>query len=811
MKTATTTSTHSESNAELIQRSLQIATPSWPLQNSVAVNPFWFLRDRPFEDVLGSLEAVTHTALYLPVRHYLQRFSTGEIDEQCLKAALDQAIESGWEMPTGIPEFLAASRDLEAVAPHLRSYAEWISTKQDWSVIVATELGRHAAAYFDDHQALAPYPWQDCDFWQAWHKAQRHDRSMEMHGAGGFRTVVRELEGLQPEPAIQHMLEQMGFGDGRARGLYLQRLTATCLGWASQFQYSVWQEGLGGSPVRSARPHELLAVRLAYDFGLFRALTSTPEKIAAWLKTFRPSEASESTVKKLNAIRNVWQSAAERTYQKHVAAAFHTTTTATPGDANWQLAFCIDVRSELIRRHLEGLGPHIQTIGFAGFFGLPVEYRRLDEAKPGRRLPVLLAPAIRLHECPKGKERTGTGRSDMAWVQSFFRNMRKAPLASFLFVELFGLLSIENLLRRTWLSIQRVLRGRSLPERFQDADSGPDGAELVSGAALSPGDLADRAMGILKHMGLTNFGRVVFLVGHGSVTTNNAFGSALDCGACGGHAGDVNVRFLAGILNRRDVRLELERRGLTIPEQTCFVAAVHETVTDEIYILDEDGLPASMQGELSSARNSFRQASQAARQERMTLRSQALDRHIERRARNWSEVRPEWGLAGNACFIVAPRHRTRGLNLAGRAFLHDYDWSSDRDFATLELIMTAPMVVTNWINLQYYASTVAPSVYGSGNKVLHNLTDEVGVVEGNGGDLRIGLPWQSVHDGERRAHEPLRLSVFIEAPRTEMERIIEKHAVVRELVQNGWLHILHIDSAGAGVMLRQPNGQYVPL
>jgi hypothetical protein len=168
---------------------------------------------------------------------------------------------------------------------------------------------------------------------------------------------------------------------------------------------------------------------------------------------------------------------------------------------------------------------------------------------------------------------------------------------------------------------------------------------------------------------------------------------------------------------------------------------------------------------------------------------------ITDRASDWAQVRPEWGLANNAALIVAPRARSRHLNFAGRAFLHDYRFESDLDLATLELIMTAPMVVTHWINLQYYASTVDNLHYGSGNKVLHNVVvGHLGVFEGNGGDLCIGLPLQSLHNGERWVHTPLRLSVFIEAPCFAIDAILRKHAKVRALVDNGWLHLFQLDA-----------------
>ena len=123
--------------------------------------------------------------------------------------------------------------------------------------------------------------------------------------------------------------------------------------------------------------------------------------------------------------------------------------------------------------------------------------------------------------------------------------------------------------------------------------------------------------------------------------------------------------------------------------------------------------------------------------------------------------------------------------------------------------MTAPMVVTNWINMQYYASTVDNKLYGSGDKVLHNVVGgNVGVFEGNGGDLRIGLPMQSLHDGEEFVHTPLRLSVFIEAPRGEIDRIVAAHAVVRQLVDHEWLFLFHIEPAGIAVSRYRPGGAW---
>ena len=145
-----------------------------------------------------------------------------------------------------------------------------------------------------------------------------------------------------------------------------------------------------------------------------------------------------------------------------------------------------------------------------------------------------------------------------------------------------------------------------------------------------------------------------------------------------------------------------------------------------------------------------------------------------------------------------------------RVFLHDYDASNDADGSVLELLMTAPMVVAHWINWQYHASTCDPDRLGSGNKVLHNVVGgRIGVFEGNGGDLRIGLARQSLHDGTDWRHEPLRLTVVIDAPAAAIERVMARHPVVRQLLDNDWLHLWRFaDDAG---FERYSHGQWRPL
>lgn len=300
---------------------------------------------------------------------------------------------------------------------------------------------------------------------------------------------------------------------------------------------------------------------------------------------------------------------------------------------------------------------------------------------------------------------------------------------------------------------------------------------------------AQTAAAVLRAMSLAEgHARLVLLVGHGAQVTNNPHESAYHCGACSGQTGEVSSRLLASLLNDPETRAGLPAHGLSLPDDTLFVAGLHDTVTDEITLYRDTPAPGHA-ADLAQVAGWLQAAGRQARAERALRLPGATGPNLIRRATDWAEVRPEWGLAGCAAFIAAPRAATVGRDLQGRAFLHSYDWTADQGFATLELILTAPVVVASWISLQYYGSTVAPGLFGGGNKLIHNVVGGIGVVEGNGGLLRPGLPIQTVHDGTRPAHEALRLSVLVEAPTTAMSDILARHDGVRQLFDNGWLHL----------------------
>jgi uncharacterized protein len=399
------------------------------------------------------------------------------------------------------------------------------------------------------------------------------------------------------------------------------------------------------------------------------------------------------------------------------------------------------------------------------------------------RLPVLLTPGLHSvsgskTEAAKDQDRRFKARSKRAWGR-----FKLAAVSSFAFVEAMGPVYIAKLVQDATAQAGKAKPHDPTPR----LDPAPDLDTRVTMAG-----------NILRAMSLTDtYAPAVLLVGHGAGVVNNPHASALHCGACGGYSGEVNARLLAGLLNDPEVRKGLGAKGLSIPADTVFLGALHNTTTDAVTIFAEDHPSLAQSLNLTQIKGWLASAGHLARTERALRLPRANKAEaIATRATDWAELRPEWALAGCNAFIAAPRKRTRGKSLQGRAFLHDYAWREDEGFGILELILTAPVVVASWISLQYYGSVVAPDLFGGGNKLLHNVTGGVGVVEGNGGLLRAGLPWQSVHDGEGYAHDPLRLSVCVEAPTEAMSDILSRHPGVRALFDNGWLHLFALDESG---------------
>ena len=750
--------------------------PVWPLASSVAVNPYLGQAGLDLATTAALLARVSDAPATMARSWYRERIGNGSITDGDLAAALAACTAS--PCPASVAELkLAAQRPhvRKDPLPTIADLAARVSGV-DWPAIIAERMGHWIAGWSDEGQALWAAP-QGKSAFRAWQDVATHDLTPEIAGLKGFARFVADAPDSAAD-ALAASTARLGLPDA-AMPTYFHALLMTLGGWAQVGRYRLWQAELAGQ--QDSTLTDLLCIRLMWEDALLAQYRSPI--LDAW-RDVVASHAAPVAPDADQIVDAILQEAAERAGQRAIgetlAAAPATSAAAPPA---LQAAFCIDVRSEVFRRALEALDPSIQTLGFAGFFGLGASHRRFASDVHEHRLPVLLNP--KLKTCSGGVELEDVDRAARyrSRAKRAWGRFKLAAVSSFAFVEAAGPVYLGKLMRDTF-----ALKKTSLPN---DPMPRPD-------PALSLADKIDAATAVLRAMSLTrDFAPLVLLVGHGANVVNNPHASGLHCGACGGYSGEVNARLLAGLLNEPAVRGGLASNGIIVPSTTLFLAGLHDTTTDNVLIYDGDHPSPAHANAIDQARAWLASAGLVARGER-ALRLPRADgaADIAKRSRDWAEIRPEWALAGCKAFIAAPRSRTSGKSLEGRAFLHDYQWQQDEGFGVLELIMTAPVVVASWISLQYYGSSVAPHVFGGGNKLIHNVTGGIGVVEGNGGTLRAGLPWQSVHDGSDLVHEPLRLSVCIEAPVEAMTAILERHEGVRALFDNRWLHLFALNAAG---------------
>ena len=798
-----------------IDRACARIAPTWPLDRFIAVNPYWGHLERPIADAAALLAVLSGSPMLMTRERFREQWQTGQVGREHLEAAV-AAAESNETVDTLLAS-LGAHHKLPARLPLATDLVDAhrdLGHAMAWREYVTHHISQCCAAYFDHGQASWG-PDRHGGLYPSWLRQSAQDLGPGMlMGYSGFRARVARLpKGPQALIAVaMHALQV----PAAAQEAYLTALLMSINGWSSWCAYQRWQARLEQRD--DAQIEHLLAIRLAWEWLLHEGhATLGVAKVLA--SAWHGTDACIAQAQRAQQTDWLWQAALERSYQDRLCQGLRHAPAATAAPPAVQAVFCIDVRSEVYRRALEASSPEVQTLGFAGFFAMFVAYRPLGSEMKRPQLPGLLAPGLCItDECDTpalGQALARQRRKRLQWREQW-QAFRSGAGSSFSFVESCGLLSAGKLVKSSLggacapISVEHT--GLSAEQRSQLRPRFPT---MGSPDLETRVEIAATALGA---MGLTaDHARLVLLAGHGSTSTNNPHAAGLDCGACGGQTGEVNARSLALLLNEPQVRQGLRARGVVVPDSTWFLAGLHNTTTDEVQLFDTDLLPASHGQDLLQLQTWMTDAGRRARAERAAslglaacaADAAALSKAVNARSTDWAQVRPEWGLADCAAFIVAPRSRSRHLNLAGRSFLHDYDWHRDDGFKVLELIMTAPMVVTNWINLQYHASTVDNARYGSGDKVLHNVVGgNVGVFEGNGGDLRIGLPLQSLHDGQRFRHTPLRLSVFIQAPQAPIDDVVARHITVRQLLDNEWLHLFRLGD-DTGVWRYLPGGAWI--
>ena len=743
--------------------------PLWPIHSFVTANPLSGFEDRPFGEAVEQATTLLGGRGYPSAETFGAALERGQIDREILE---EELAEAGYEdAPETLLDRIADAADAEnGDADTATDHVDQVLTK--W-----------LTAFLDEGSAHWSMPNREAGFYTAFREMAEYDSDIPEEG------VVADL----PEAPIE-AIEQVVTSYPEDQWVpILEEQLAALPGWTGFIKQRAEDEGVW----QSTHPISLegyLAARLA----LLDAVDADIE----------PADAAD--VNPANELAGVFLRAWEATYRDDLVGTVAARSQSmddidTSGRPDAQLVFCIDTRSEIIRRHIEATGDY-ETHGYAGFFGIPMEYQGYDADVSVDACPPILDSQHHITDFPTDDDtqaRHDRRSGIRAAADEVIEILEANAATAYGYVETAGSGYGLSLAARTLVPghVHDLIDAAAglVPDEHEFCEPLVHHHHTYSGdlpVGLTHEEKVEYAATAFELMGFEEFSRLVVFTGHASETANNPYDSSLDCGACAGNPGGPSARVLAKICNDEAVTAELRDRGFDIPEDTIFVAGQHNTTTDEVALFADD-MPESHAGDSDQLRTDLataRENATAERAEAMGADGSTGISETERRAADWAETRPEWGLAGNAGFVIGPRELTSGCDLDGRTFLHSYDWSTDPTGDALEAIFTGPMVVTQWINTQYYFSTVDNAVYGSGSKVTQNPVGNVGVYQGNGGDLMAGLPLQSLMTADDEPyHQPLRLSTVVHAPVERVTDILADHEELTEILDNDWLSLTVVD------------------
>ncbi len=784
-----------------------VVAPSWPLSSIIAVNPLSGFEHLPFEQALGKAEALFGARGHLRLGEYRDAFAAGRITAEALRTAIGRRLGP-----------LSAIEADILLADLLHGPEE--PSPQRYVVTVAEEHDRRRGTDLRHQLDLEAADW--CAQWCSRTDLADSDKHRELWDDWRRdHPLIASNLAVTPMHALRDALERLRVPAYAQRG-YLSGQVAALPGWSAHLRWRQEATGIDLLPGHLAAMTTLEA-HLVDGRAWFVSDGPRPQPVSVPLQDRCQAVAARLAVANDSALAAslallpsqdrelVWLDAYERSVHDPLLAAITLrnprTARPTPSRPAAQVVCCIDVRSEGIRRQLERTGPY-ETFGYAGFFGLAARFTPVSGNGGTDQYPVLVQPAFELREQPASGQRsqasTGLSRqrraaaADDAWKAAKYH-----PIAPLALAEGTGWLAGPVAAARTFLPGLTAWTAIQLSQGKQtDAETAYDRSGLSLAAQAS-------VVAAIANLGIVpQVAPLVVLCGHDARVENNPMASALSCGACGGHGGGPNARAVAAMANDSEVRALLSEQGIVIPHDSWFVAAVHDTAVDQVRILDRHLLPGTHQQALCDLEKDLAAAGDRAALDRAHSLpgSGASVRAVRRRAKDWAEPVAELGLAGNLAFVIGPRSMTTHADLGRRVFLHSYEASRDPDGAVLAGILTAPLVVAQWINAQYYFSTTDPEHFGAGTKAVHNVLGDIGVLSGPGGDLRRGLPLQSVRAGARLLHEPVRLLAAVLGSPNHIDQAIESSATLRQLVDNSWILLAARTEASNTWLRRGPAG-----
>ncbi len=735
-----------------VEHAVRKTAPLFPLSHVAAMNPFDGLSDEPIAVAAARLERSAGVHIFPSRTVQLGRVVKGEIILEDIRVSRSEIAP---ELELSEHDILESANADDYIPHAIPTVAHLAGAHSgtDWPNLVAERIGTWAQSHFNTGETLWSQEVEQ-SAWSSWREWAMRDQTPEIFDLTGFCDTISQSQHNHWH-AIQDACVALGIDNDAASSVF-HRLLCDLGGWAGLGRYRLWE-------AERAQAHdttlaELLAIRLTWEQALHARYT---EEMGLHWNAEVLIHREPLQVGTNHLVDAILQRAAElasaRRLDKLLAKASDAIEPVEPVSCKAQLVFCMDVRSERLRRALEIVEPEIQTYGTAHFFSRTLAKQR-SVVEDGNDIHI------------NGK------------LQRAISRFSRAAVSSFAYVEATGLLKLGPLVDSSQFHERRVIGYGRVPRLTLDPSS--EAAADVAEAAL-------RSIGLTK-----DFAPVVVFVGHEARVTNDTQSGLLQCGACGGHEGAMNARAVSCLLNETPLRKLLARRGIEIPPKTEFRAGLHDTTGDTVTLFITDPVGDRRPQSIRWLHDILEQACDVVRAERATnLPATARGGALYARGGDWSQTRAEWGLAGCHWFVAAPRNATRNRDFDGKVFLHDYDIDHDPEGKILAEIVGGPLLAAAWINLQYYAGTVSPQGFGSGNKLVQNLCGGIGVLDGISGRLRGGPPGQSLFLNGQPIHDALRLIVRIAAPNFAIDAAISSSKEVTNLVESGWLEVGSLSQA----------------
>ncbi len=715
-----------------IVNSKKVLMQYWPLNSFIATNPLFGFSAERFYDVVSN----PCFAGLMNIDYYLEQYKNNKISKDNLKKAIK----------------LVDNKELGE------------SELEQWIVGSTSEPNRYE---------LFPLLAQQCDEYKfqnptVWIKEKIFKLLRDFFGLKQYKKIelisfwkknyhirqseLKVIEENSAANSVNWFLSKLTIPDNLWQE-YLQAIYLQVYGWAS---FMNWRNDRPDNPWHPGEtPCEIILLMwLYYEYIIASEQSKTYQKEEAYRSLGKNSDSFKQ--------RYIWQTAFELNYLNSLENSLNKNIIQKKKTPDAQFLFCIDTRSEGLRRQIEETGNY-QTFGFAGFFGAIFSLQ--DKDNISYQAPALVKPSVCLTEMSQ-QSRSTVYAMKIKNVIAFTKRQLTSPFALF---EMLGF----------WFAFFMLYKALQPKLKLKNHTA----SHLINNT-LNYDDQFQAAVTLLKSIGLIdNFSRWVIICAHQTDNINNPFKSSLNCGACGGNSGIPNAMIMCEILNSQIIRSRLKSAGIVIPATTRFIAACHHTGYDRVEII---------KGEIpQQVHNALAQAADKLRVEK--IKNLPGHNKLSQREKCWSELIPELGLINNTAIIVGPRALTLNQDLQRRVFLHSYQPELDQDANILTSIFSAPVIVAHWINAQYYFSTVNPELFGAGNKAIHNVLPDIGVLEGNLSDLKIGLPLQSIHFQALTIHEPRRLIVIVYAAKATLDLAIKNAPLFKQLLDNNWIYLKHIE------------------